>query len=425
MLRPSLRVGQRVALVHGGERAFADGEFAVAERHEGVDVFVGQLRDVFLLDRKHRGVVARHALDDHRRADAFDHVAVRIGFEDQLGVFEQDFHLVVTGEGVVLRSSRFDAEAVTAVGRFEVDGLLASAVIDAHVGRHRVVAGVLRIPVADDVAFQQPVLIDFRDRERFLAQFGERNVVSQHVVLRTLDDVERQLFGLLPAVDVGDGDRSRAEFVRVVAGVVEIERVFLLPGGLERDFRKPLFGGFLPGVVLCGEGQLVGGDVGAEPYGRLAARTARYVGRGAALERHCGDTGAPLAQYDRVGPYCVGALYQYARHARKARIVGVVDVEFSVERQARVAQVGPRGPVVEERQHGRLVGIDLYVDVARRGVDGERILDRAQLDQRNIVAVVHAGRRGQRREQDARRADLCHVSLCVFHDCVFYVVRNI
>lgn len=148
-----------VIFVNVGIAALLEQKFGVFERDEGVDVVVGQFRNPTLLD----GNRLSGSAFDHVFADqAADRVALGILLAREDRAAEREREARAARQHVVLRRVEAQAEAVAAVGAFEVGRAVVDRHVDLVVRNAGVGLHVLAVEVADDDAFDQNILVDGR-----------------------------------------------------------------------------------------------------------------------------------------------------------------------------------------------------------------------------------------------------------------------
>ena len=188
-----------VPFVDRRDRTFAYGELDLFECHVGVDVVVGQLVHVFLLDGNVGGRTGG-ARNDHRLGDALQFVAV--GILDQVagGALNEELHVVVLVEDVVLDLVGENRDAVAAVLRFEVEGPFRNGVVDCRGGKLGVLARIAVVGVAHDDAFDDDVVFDLLVEGVVLAELLESDVAAERLFGRALQQIELDGDGLVPPV---------------------------------------------------------------------------------------------------------------------------------------------------------------------------------------------------------------------------------
>ena len=167
--------------VHGHEALGTDSHLAAFERHEGVDVGVGQLVDETAFDGHLFGCSRRFG-DDVVLRHALEHVSLGVAPLGQRQPFAPEFEFVVAAQVVLAGVGRDEGDTQRGVGVLQIG----RAVVEGHVGfgrglRHRTSGHVGRGVVAYDRAAHGDVAVDrdlafgLRDQT---AQVGERHLAG-------------------------------------------------------------------------------------------------------------------------------------------------------------------------------------------------------------------------------------------------------
>ena len=144
--------GLGVRLPDVGVGTLLEDELRIAQRHEGIEVVVGERRDAPLLHGKIRGRAGRDR-EDVERLHARQRHAVGRGRARETAAVEIEAHAVVTGEPVFTRLVETQADAAAAVGGLDIDRAVVLLQIDRIVVQVGIQLHVGAAVIADDDAF--------------------------------------------------------------------------------------------------------------------------------------------------------------------------------------------------------------------------------------------------------------------------------
>ena len=381
-----------VIFVNVGIAALLEQEFGVFERDEGVDVVVGQFRNPTLLDGNR---LSGNAFDHVFADQAADRVAFGILLAREDRAAEREREARAARQHVVLRRVEAQAEAVAAVGAFEVGRAVVDRHVDLVVRNAGVGLHVLAVEVADDDAFDQNILVDgraFGRRQR--PHVGERHLAAELVVLVGLRDVEVGREGLLPAVDVAQVDDRLADVVARVGFRVDDQHALL---GLHAA--NPVSGRT---DVGSRDGEVPERDVGVDlELGEgLDAAADRLVGSRTFERRNH----AVLLDADRVGPCAAVEHEAQFGHAAERIVLRKGDRNHPVAVEFRPVDRSPASDVVERLDPDPAVGIKLYFGGSARRRDEKFVLGGREFAHADGFGVIDRAADGRQGRQAAHRA---------------------
>ena len=378
-----LVVSGPVTFVERSERTCADGQFALPKRHERINIVIGEFRDGLLLFREVIGR-PRNRSQDFGRSHPRNLIAGRAGYDivDMFAVdrraFQQHLHLAVTGEDVVLLGRGDELDAILAVETLNVHRFFIDAVIDFGRGRMRIGCNIGIPLVADDITFQDNVVVNHAARHT--AKFRNRNLLTEFIQSIGLRQVERSRNFLIPTIDVGKRDTGVTEFG--LGGVsLGLENEFTVHDIHLRNPFDTLFAGIFDGYGHIFEVNIrlnIGLDGTALPF-----HDNILVGK-----IQFGSHQAVLLQVNGIG--IPRSLDKNGGHAGKTRVGIVIHVESAVPAHTCGFQ---RGPVdrIRKAQIVGFIGKHLNRNHSGLGIHNVRIFFRTEFLQGKIVPLFGTG----------------------------------
>ena len=208
-----------VTLVHRGEGAFAHGNLTVLDFYQGVDVVVREFVNGLFLPG--HGEIAVHTGEEVVRRYPFDGVLVGlVGGTLYHGSANLEPYAAVAREIVLVGRFGNQAEAIAAVGAFQVGGALRKGVVDGslleQVILHDGITCVASFRGAHDIAFDEGV---FRQGVSAHGSDGaellEGECGAQLVVGTGLDDRKDAFLRFPPTVFIAEGNEGTARVIAV------------------------------------------------------------------------------------------------------------------------------------------------------------------------------------------------------------------